>query len=100
MMAEKQFRADLYYRLKVFPISAPPCAIGPVIFRYWRGTSLRATAVAWESISRRFPRKTMKALVRWKWPGNIRELGNLIERAVIPHARPCALRSARRIKDR
>jgi formate hydrogenlyase transcriptional activator len=83
MMAEKQFRADLYYRLKVFPISAPPLrdrAIDiPLLARHFVESHSRRMGKHIETISE----KTMEALVRWKWPGNIRELGNLIERAVI-----------------
>jgi formate hydrogenlyase transcriptional activator len=83
MMAEKQFRADLYYRLKVFPISAPPlrdrASDIPILARYFVESHSRRMGKHIETI----PEETMKALVRWKWPGNIRELGNLIERAVI-----------------
>lgn len=83
MMAEKQFRADLYYRLKVFPISAPPlrerASDIPILARHFVQSHSRRMGKHIETI----PEETMEALVRWKWPGNIRELGNLIERAVI-----------------
>jgi formate hydrogenlyase transcriptional activator len=83
MMAEKQFRADLYYRLKVFPISAPPLRDRatdiPLLARHFAESHSRRMGKHIETI----PEDTMEALVRWKWPGNIRELGNLIERAVI-----------------
>jgi len=83
MMAEKQFRADLYYRLKVFPILAPPlrdrASDIPILARHFVESHSRRMGKHIETI----PEETMDALVRWKWPGNIRELGNLIERSVI-----------------
>jgi len=83
MMAEKQFRADLYYRLKVFPISAPPLRDRagdiPILARHFVESHSRRMGKHIETI----PDETMEALVRWQWPGNIRELGNLLERAVI-----------------
>jgi transcriptional regulator with GAF, ATPase, and Fis domain len=83
MVTEKQFRSDLYYRLKVFPISAPPLRDRaddiPLLVRHFVATHSRRLGKHIETI----PQGTMDALVRWKWPGNIRELGNLIERAMI-----------------
>ena len=83
MVAEKQFRADLYYRLKVFPISSPPLRDRagdiPVLVRHFVATHSRRMGRNIEKI----PDEAMEALTRWKWPGNIRELENLIERAVI-----------------
>jgi transcriptional regulator with GAF, ATPase, and Fis domain len=83
MVAEKTFRPDLYYRLKVFPISAPPlrdrASDIPVLVRHFVETHSRRMGKRIETI----PEETMEALVRWRWPGNIRELGNLMERAVI-----------------
>ncbi len=83
MVAEKQFRADLYYRLKVFPIHSPPLRERagdiPVLVRHFVSAHSRRMGKNIEKISD----ETMAALVRWKWPGNIRELENLIERAVI-----------------
>jgi formate hydrogenlyase transcriptional activator len=83
MVAEKQFRADLFYRLKVFPIFAPPlrdrASDIPVLVRHFVSEHSRRMGKNIEKISD----ETMDALMRWKWPGNIRELENLLERAVI-----------------
>ena len=83
MVAEKQFRSDLYYRLKVFPIFAPPLRERtgdiPVLVRHFVTTHSRRMGKVIETI----PDETMKALARWRWPGNIRELENFLERAVI-----------------
>lgn len=83
MVQEKQFRADLFYRLKVFPISAPPLRERsgdiPILVRHFVAMHGRRMGKVIQTI----PDATMDALVRWKWPGNIRELENLLERAVI-----------------
>jgi transcriptional regulator with GAF, ATPase, and Fis domain len=83
MVAEKQFRADLFYRLKVFPIFSPPlrdrAADIPILVRHFVSTHSRRMGKNIETI----PAETMRALVRWPWPGNIRELENFLERAVI-----------------
>ncbi len=83
MVAEKQFRSDLYYRLKVFPIFAPPLRERagdiPVLVRHFVDAHSRRMGKRIESI----PDETMEALTRWKWPGNVRELENFLERAVI-----------------
>ena len=83
MVAEKQFRSDLFYRLKVFPIFAPPlrdrASDIPVLVRHFVSTHSRRMGKTIETI----PPETMEALKRWTWPGNIRELENFLERAVI-----------------
>jgi len=83
MVAEKQFRSDLFYRLKVFPIFAPPLRDRvsdiPVLVRHFVSTHSRRMGKNIETI----PNETMQALCRWPWPGNIRELENFLERAVI-----------------
>jgi PAS domain S-box-containing protein len=83
MVAERQFRSDLFYRLKVFPIFAPPLRERagdiPVLVRHFVDTHGRRMGKTIETI----PEETMRALVRWPWPGNIRELENFLERAVI-----------------
>jgi formate hydrogenlyase transcriptional activator len=83
MVAEKQFRSDLFYRLKVFPVFAPPLRERrgdiPVLVRHFVATHSRRMGKTITTI----PEETMHALTRWGWPGNIRELENLLERAVI-----------------
>jgi formate hydrogenlyase transcriptional activator len=83
MVAEKQFRSDLFYRLKVFPVFAPPLRERagdiPILVRHFVGAHSRRMGKVIESI----PEETMRALARWRWPGNIRELENFLERAVI-----------------
>jgi PAS domain S-box-containing protein len=83
MVQEKSFRADLYYRLKVFPIFAPPLRERvsdiPVLVRHFVSMHSRRMGKVIETI----PDATMAVLKKWKWPGNIRELENLLERAVI-----------------
>lgn len=83
MVEEQRFRSDLYYRLNVFPIRVPSLRERkediPLLVRYFvKEFSLRNNRVI-ETI----PSETMQALVRYHWPGNIRELQNVIERAVI-----------------
>jgi len=83
MVADKEFRSDLFYRLKVFPIFAPPLRDRagdiPVLVRHFVATHSRRMGKTIETI----PDEVMKALARWQWPGNIRELENFLERAVI-----------------
>jgi transcriptional regulator with GAF, ATPase, and Fis domain len=83
MINERQFRADLFYRLGVFPIELPPLRARPEDIRllvhhfamdYAARMHKRITAVSEEF---------MTALARHSWPGNVRELQNLIERSVI-----------------
>ena len=83
MVAEKQFRSDLFYRLKVFPVFAPPLRERtgdiPILVRHFVAAHSRRMGKTIETI----PEETMTALTRWQWPGNIRELENFLERAVI-----------------
>ena len=83
MMGDKLFRSDLYYRLKVFPITTPPLRDHPedipILARHFTQKYAREMNKQIEKI----PSDTMRALVRWSWPGNVRELENFIERAVI-----------------
>lgn len=83
MIEDRQFRGDLYYRLNVFPIQIPPLRDRqediPLLVRYFADKFARQMQKPINSI----PTETMSKLQRWHWPGNIRELENLIERAVI-----------------
>jgi formate hydrogenlyase transcriptional activator len=83
MVAEKKFRSDLYYRLNVFPIDVPPLRDRrediPLLVRYFSNKYARRMGRQIESI----PREAMDALCCYAWPGNIRELQNLMERAVL-----------------
>ena len=83
MVADKQFRSDLYYRLNVFPIEVPPLRERgediPLLVRHFVQHFARRMNRVIETI----PSETMQVLTRYSWPGNIRELQNLIERAVI-----------------
>ena len=79
----REFRSDLYYRLNVFPILIPPLRerredIRPLIEHF----VVKFAAQMKKSISS-IPSKTMEMMVRWDWPGNIRELENFVERSVI-----------------
>jgi formate hydrogenlyase transcriptional activator len=83
MMKQKQFRSDLYYRLNVFPITLPPLRdrsddIEPLV-RHYVDACARKTGKPIHCV----PEETILALKSYAWPGNIRELHNLIERAVI-----------------
>jgi formate hydrogenlyase transcriptional activator len=83
LVAERKFRNDLYYRLNVFPILVPPLRERredvPLLVRYFVQTFSRRQNKTVEYI----PADVMDALVNYSWPGNIRELENLIERAVL-----------------
>ncbi|TAJ09337.1 MAG: GAF domain-containing protein [Nitrospirae bacterium] len=83
LVAEKQFRSDLYYRFNVFPLTVPPLRERrediPSLVRYFAQKFARRMNKRIETV----PSGVMAALSRYHWPGNVRELENLIERAVI-----------------
>jgi formate hydrogenlyase transcriptional activator len=83
MVEEQKFRSDLFYRLNVFPIHVPPLRDRtediPFLVRHFAQYFARTMNKEIDTI----PSETMSALVRYPWPGNIRELQNVIERAVI-----------------
>jgi formate hydrogenlyase transcriptional activator len=83
MAEQNQFRSDLYYRLNVFPVSMPPLRERsediPALVRHFVEVFSRRMGVQIEDI----PDRTMSAFQSYHWPGNIRELQNLVERAVI-----------------
>ena len=83
MMEHKLFRSDLYYRLKVFPITIPPLRDRPEDIPALAEFFVRKYAAEMGKQVATIPSDTMRALVSWPWPGNVRELENFIERAVI-----------------
>ena len=83
MMAEKRFRSDLYYRLNVFPIEVPPLRERPEDIPLLVRHFVHHFAPQMNRRIETIPSETMDTLTRYSWPGNIRELQNLIERAVI-----------------
>jgi formate hydrogenlyase transcriptional activator len=83
MVSEQKFRSDLFFRLNVFPVRVPPLRERqgdiPILVRHFTEQFSRRMKKAMETI----PSAAMDALSRYHWPGNIRELQNVIERAVI-----------------
>jgi formate hydrogenlyase transcriptional activator len=88
MVEQREFRSDLYYRLKVFPVEIPPLRERrddiPVLVKYFVNQHGRRMNRHIETI----PPQIMQALTRWRWPGNVRELENFIERSVILSSGP------------
>jgi transcriptional regulator with GAF, ATPase, and Fis domain len=78
-----RFRRDLWYRLSIFPIFIPPLRERQEDIPLFVSTFVKKHAAWVGKHFDRAPQKTIRALQRYDWPGNIRELGNLIERAVI-----------------
>jgi formate hydrogenlyase transcriptional activator len=83
MIVEKQFRSDLYYRLNVFPITIPPLRERPGDIRQLVRHFVQQAALKMNKSINAIPGETIDALTQYSWPGNIRELENVIERAVI-----------------
>ena len=85
MICEKQFRRDLYYRLNIFPIYIPPLRERPedipLLVRHFVREFARRMNKTIDAIST----ETMESLTQYSWPGNIRELQNVIERSVVVH---------------
>ena len=83
MVEQRTFRADLYYRLNVFPIHLPPLRERkediPALTRYFTQKFAQRMHRPIDTI----PTRAMEALLAWDWPGNIRELENVVERSVI-----------------
>jgi formate hydrogenlyase transcriptional activator len=83
MVSEQKFRSDLFFRLNVFPVHVPPLRERhgdiPILVRHFTQQFSRRMNKVMETI----PSTAMDALCRYHWPGNIRELQNVVERAVI-----------------
>ncbi len=83
MVVDRRFRGDLYYRLNVFPIEVPPLRDRAEDVPLLVGHFVRHFAQRIDKVIETIPPQTMEALVNYSWPGNIRELQNLMERAVL-----------------
>ncbi len=83
MVRQRRFRADLYYRLNVFPITLPPLREREGDIPLLVGHFVRIFAERQRKSIERVPDDVMRALETYDWPGNIRELQNFIERSVI-----------------
>jgi len=83
MVAEKQFRGDLYYRLDVFPIVVPPLRERIEDIPLLVHCFVREFCMKMGKTIDRVPAATMDQLMRRQWPGNVRELRNVVERAAI-----------------
>jgi len=83
MVEEQKFRSDLFYRLNVFPVRVPPLRERREDIRLLVWHFVRHFAGRMKRTYEGIPSETMRALWEYDWPGNIRELQNLIERAVI-----------------
>lgn len=83
MVANREFRSDLYYRLNVFPIAVPPLRDRPDdiprLVRHFVSKHAQRLNRSIETI----PAETMRFFQQWHWPGNVRELEDFMERAVI-----------------
>ena len=83
MVENKEFRADLYYRLGVFPISLPPLRERqediPALARHF----VAKYAERMHKVVDEIPAETMDAMIAYQWPGNIRQLQNFVEHGVI-----------------
>ncbi len=100
MVEAQRFRADLFYRLNVFPIHVPPLRERvediPLLVRHFVQHLARRMNRTIETISS----DTMESLVRYQWPGNIRELENVMERAVILSSGPILRVPLEDLRDR
>jgi len=100
MVEAQRFRADLFYRLNVFPIHLPPLRERvediPLLVRHFVQHFARRMNRTIETISS----DTMESLVRYQWPGNIRELENVMERAVILSSGPVLRVPLEDLRDR
>jgi len=83
MVADREFRNDLYYRLNVFPIRIPPLRDRREDIPLLVGYFVQKCAKQMQKRVDAIPASVMKGLTAWDWPGNIRELENFVERAVI-----------------
>src|SRR5580704_16116396 len=88
MVLQRRFRADLFYRLNVFPISIPPLRHRRDDIPLLVGHFLRSLAPRVNKDVTEIPDEALEVLKRWEWPGNVRKLENVNERAVIRSSGP------------
>jgi len=100
MILEKQFRSDLYYRVNVFPIRVPPLRERPEDIPLLVQHFVQEATQRMDKTIDTIPSETVEALIEYRWPGNIRELENIIERAVILSPGPVLRLSPRDLKSR
>ena len=83
MVAQREFRQDLFYRLNIFPVQVPPLRERvtdiPLLVNFFVNKHAKRMGKRIE----RIPTDAMRALSRWHWPGNVRELETVTERALI-----------------
>ena len=96
MMGDKLFRSDLYYRLKVFPITTPPLRDHPEDIPILARHFTKKYAATMNRQIDKIPSETMQRAGELAWPGNVRELENFIERSVILSSGPSLQCSFRR----
>src|ERR1700723_4100994 len=100
MILEKLFRSDLYYRLNVFPIHVPPLRERPEDIPLLAHHFVRQATRRMHKTIHTIPSETMEFVVRHPWPGKIRELENVTERAVILSPGPVLRLSPRDLNSR
>jgi formate hydrogenlyase transcriptional activator len=83
MAGDNLFRSDLYFRLKIFPITIPPLRDHPEDIPALARNFTKKYAWKMGKHIDKIPSDTIRALMNWHWPGNVRELESFIERAVI-----------------
>src|ERR1700690_3893179 len=100
MILQKQFRSDLYYRVNAFPIRVPPLRERPEDIPLLVEHFAQEATLRMHKTIDTIPSETVDALIQYRWPGNIRELENVIERAVILSPGPVLRLSHRDLKSR
>ncbi|MBI9075402.1 MAG: sigma 54-interacting transcriptional regulator [Desulfatibacillum sp.] len=88
LVGENRFRADLYYRLNVFPIHVPPLRDRKEDIPLLAHHFIRLFSHKMKKAAKKVPTNEMNQLIRYSWPGNVRELANVIERGMILSSGP------------
>lgn len=88
LVREGRFREDLYYRLNVVPIMLPPLRERPTDIPLLAAHFLRRAAARYQSDERQFSDEALASLMAYRWPGNVRQLENIVERVAVLCRRP------------